>query len=57
MLNDLKKYREQGFPDAMLMNFAKLRIEYHKLPVDQRETWDFDYFMRMKLIEYLRKNS
>ena len=54
MLEELRKLRDQGIPDAMLMHLAQYRIEYRKLSFSDRQLTDFGYFMRCKHIEYLR---
>lgn len=57
MLSTLKEYQDAGFPQEMLMNFCSYRIEYLKMPLSDRLVIDFGYFMRCKLIEYLRNNK
>lgn len=46
-----------GFPDVLVNNLAKYRVEYRRIPLSERMYIDFDYFMRCKYVSYLRKDK
>lgn len=57
MLKVLKGLRDRGLPKEMLEHYAKYRVEFLCMPLRDRAAWGFDYFLRMKYIEFLKKKS
>ena len=54
MLKELRTLRDDGFAEEFLMRYAEYRHEYALLPLSERIRYDFDYYLRMKYVEYLR---
>ena len=57
MLEDLRKLREEGYPQEFLNRYAQYRQRYRKLPLQERILTDFGYFLRMRYIDFLRKKN
>lgn len=55
MLKRLRDLRDMGFPEDFLDGYAEYRISYMGLSLAEREMQDFDYYLRMRYVEFLRK--
>lgn len=57
MLETLRELRDKGYPQEFLNRYAEYRQRYAHMPLQERVMMDFGYYLRMRYIEYLRRDG